>query len=60
MCEATQDAQTRERNGAENEPRFLCSSKIHRSMPLKESAVQINIARKRHPKKSSIKNLDGL
>ena len=52
MCKATQEAQTRERNASENEPRFLRSLKLHRPIPLKESAVQIILP------KMSKKNLD--
>ena len=60
MCKATRDATTRERLAADNESRFLRTIKAHRAIPLKEHAVQINIARKKHPHKRSKKNLDGL
>ena len=60
MCKATRDATTRERLAAVNESRFLRTTKAHRAIPLKEHAVQINIARKKHPHKQSKKNLDGL
>ena len=56
MCKATQDAQTRERNATDNELRFLRSSKLHRAIPLKQPADQINIARRLHPNKRSKKN----
>ena len=60
MCKATRDATTRERLAADNESRFIRTTKGHRAIPLKEHAVQINIARKKHPHKRSKKNLDGL
>ena len=60
MCKATRDATTREQLAADNESRFIRTTKAHRAIPLKEHAVQINIARKRHPHKRSKKNLDGL
>ena len=60
MCKATRDATTRERLAAGNESRFIRTTKAHRAIPLKEHAVQINIARKKHPHKRSKKNLDGL
>ena len=60
MCKATRDASTRERLATENESRFLRTTKANRPIPLKEHAVQINIARKIHPHRRSKKNLDGL
>ena len=60
MSKATRDATTRERLAADNESRFLRTTKAHRAIPLKEHSVQINIARKKHPHKRSKKNLDGL
>ena len=60
LCKATRDATTRERLAADNESQFLRTTKAHRAIPLKEHAVQINIARKKHPHKRSKKNLDGL
>ena len=60
MCKATRDATTRERLAADNESRFIRTTKAHRAIPLKEHAVQIHIARKRHPHKRSKNNLDGL
>ena len=44
MCKATGDATTRERLAADNESRFLRTTKAHRAIPLRENAVQINIA----------------
>ena len=53
MCEATEDATTRERLLTDNESRFLRTTKAHRPLPLKKHAVQLNIARKKHlPEKS--------
>ena len=60
MCKTTRDATTRERLAADNESRFLRTTKANRSIPLKEHTVQINIARNKHPQKRSKKNLDGL
>ena len=59
-CKATTDATTRERLGTDNESRFLRTTKAHRPLPLKEHAVRLNIARKKHHHKRSKKNLDGL
>ena len=60
MCKTTRDATTRDRLAADIESRFIRTIKAHRAIPLKEHAVQINIARKKHPHKRSKKNLDGL
>ena len=60
MCKATEDATTRERLATDNESRFLRTTQAHRPLPLKEHAVQLNIARKKHLHKRSKKNLDGL
>ena len=60
MCKASKDATTRERLATDNESRFLRTTKAHRPLPLKEHAVQLNIARKKHLHKRSKKNLDGL
>ena len=60
MRKATRDATTREQLAAVNESQFLRTTKAHRAFPLKEHAVQINIARKKHPHNRSKKNLDGL
>ena len=59
MCKATKDATTRERLATDNECRFLRTTKAHRPLPLKEHAVQLNIAGKNYLHKSSKKNLDG-
>ena len=60
MCKATKDATTRERLATDNESRFLRTTQAHRTLPLKDHAVQLNIARKKHLHKRSKKNLDGL
>ena len=60
MCKATKYATTRERLATDNESRFLRTTKAHRPLPLKEHAVQLNIARKKHLHKRSKKNLGGL
>ena len=60
MCKATGDASTRERLATDNESRFLHTTKASRPIALKEHAVQINIARKKHPHRRWKKNLDGL
>ena len=60
MCKATKDATTREHLATDNESHFLRTTKAHRPLPLKEHAVQLNIARKKHLHKRSKKNLDGL
>ena len=60
MCKATKDATNRERLATDNESRFLRTTQAHRPLPLKEHAVQLNIARKKHLHKRSKKNLDGL
>ena len=59
MCKATKDATTHERLATDNESRFLRTTQAHRPLPLKEHAVQLNIARKKHLHKRSKKNLDG-
>ena len=60
MCKATKDATTRERLATDNESRFLRTTKAHRLLPLKEHAVQLSLARKKHLHKRSKKNLEGL
>ena len=60
MCKATKDATTCERLATDNESRFLRATQAHRPLPLKEHAVRLNIARKKHLHKRSKKNLDGL
>ena len=41
LCKATRDATTRERLAADNESRFLRTTKVHRAVRLKEHAVPI-------------------
>ena len=60
MCAATNDALSHKRLAGDKESRFLSSMKTQRPITLKEHTVQLNIARKRHPKRSSKKNLDEL
>ena len=60
MCEATKDATNRERQATDTESRFLRTTHAHGPLPLKEHAVQLNIARKKHLHRRSKKNLDGL
>ena len=60
MCKATHNASSRERLATDNESRFLRTTKVSRPIPLKEHAVQINIARKKHAHKHSKKNLNRL
>ena len=60
MCKATHNASSHERLATDNESRFLRTTKVSRPIPLKEHAVQINIARKKHAHKRWKKNLDGL
>ena len=60
MCKATQNASSRERLATDKESRFLRTTKFSRPIPLKEHAVQINIARKKHAHKRSRKKLYGL
>ena len=44
ILKSTQVVETRDCNRAENNHRFLCSSRIHNKIPPKESAVPIYIA----------------
>ena len=60
MCKAVRDTSTRERLANDSESRFLSTTKAHRPIPLKEHAVQNNIARKKSSHRQSKKNLDGL
>ena len=60
MCKAKHNASTRERLATDNESRLLRTTKVYRPIPLKEHAVQINFARKKHAHRSSKINLDGL
>ena len=59
MCKAVRDASTCERLANDSESRFLSTTKAHRPLPLKEPAMQINIARKKNPHILLKKNLDG-
>ena len=56
---ATQEAKTRESANTDGESRFLRTKAI-RPIPLKERAVELNIARNIHGKRRSKKNLEGL
>ena len=56
MWEQPLEAQNREREALDNEFR---SEKVHQPIPVKESAVQIILARKRYPQKG-LKDLDRL
>ena len=56
---ATQEAQARERASKDGESRFLRTKAI-RPIPLKEQAVELNLARKIHGKRRSKINLEGL
>ena len=46
ICMATKEALSREQLAGDNESRFLRSTKTHHPIPLKEHAVQLNIARR--------------
>ena len=59
MSRATQEAKSRERASNDCESRFL-RTKATRPTPLKERAVELNLARKIHGKRQSKKNLEGL
>ena len=59
MSRATQEAKTKEQASADGESRFLRTKAI-RPIPLKERAVELNLARKIHGKRRSKKNLEGL
>ena len=60
MCKATRDTSTREQLANDNELSFLRATNAHCPIPFKEHAVQIKTAWKKHPHRSSKKNLDGL
>ena len=60
MCKATQEALSRERLAEDDETGFLRSTKVHRAIPIKKPTFQLNIARKKHPKRRSKKNFGGL
>ena len=59
MTRANTEAKSRERASTDGEPRFL-KTKAIRPIPLKERAVELNLARKVHGKRRSKKNLEGL
>ena len=59
MWRATQEAKTRERAITDGESRFL-RTKAVRPIPLKERAVELNLAQKIHVKRHSAKNLEEL
>ena len=59
MTRATAEARSREQASTDGEPRFLKTTAI-RPIPLKERAVELNLARKVHGKRRSQKNLEGL
>ena len=59
MSRATHKAKERERASTDGESRFLRTKAI-RPLPLKERAVELNLARKIHGKRRSKKNLEGL
>ena len=59
MSRATQEAKTRERASTDGESRFL-RTKATRPIPLKERAVELNLAQKIHGKRRSKKNVEGL
>ena len=53
MCKTSQEDQNRGRGAEDNQPRLLRSAKLHRVIHLKESAVQIYLARKQNTNKKS-------
>ena len=59
MTRASNEAKERERASTDEESRFL-KTKAIRPIPLKERAVELNLARKVHGKRRSKKNLEGL
>ena len=59
MSRATHDAKERERASTDGESRFL-RTKAFRPIPLKEPAVELNLARKIHGNRRSKNNLEGL
>ena len=59
MTRASTEARNRERASTDGESRFL-KTKVIRPIPLKERAVELNLARKVHGKRRSKKNLEGL
>ena len=59
MSRATHEAKERERASTDGESRFL-RTKAFRPIPLKERAVELNLAWKIHEKRRSKKKLEGL
>ena len=59
MTRANTEAKSRERAVTDGEPRFLTIKAIL-PIPLKQRAVEMNLARKMHGKRRSKKNLEGL
>ena len=59
MSRAAQEAKARERANTDGELRFLRTTTT-RPIPLKERAVELNLARKIHRKRRLKKNLEGL
>ena len=59
MTRASNEAKDRERASTDGESRFLKTKAII-SIPLKERAVELNLARKVHGKRRSKENLEGL
>ena len=59
MSRATQEAESRKRASNDGESRFL-RTKATRPVPLKERAVELNLAQKIQGKRRSKKNLEGL
>ena len=59
MSRATSEAKNRERASTDGECRFL-KTKAIRPIPLKERAVELNLARKVHGKRRSKKNPEGI
>ena len=58
MSQATHEAKERERASTDGGSRFLRTKAI-RSIPFKERAEELNLARKFHGKRRSRKNLEG-
>ena len=59
MTRSSNEAKERERASTDGESRVL-KTKAIRPIPLKERAVELNLARKVHGKRRSKKNLEGL
>ena len=60
MSRAPQETQSREREAKDHDQRFLPLTIVRQVRPLKVSAVQIILARKRYPQKGSKENVDEL